>query len=220
MSDALIREIAEQIARQQLYAQWPLWLGMLCIALVVGFGASYIGSYGKKRGENLATKADFDDLLAQLRATTTLTEEVRSEVARADWATRELKVLRRTKLEELLQAVHEVQAWHDSENAIRLYGSTDAPKASPVPQVERLAGLYFPELSAEITAFCQLHRQMAIRTLQAHSEIVVAGSNTAEARAARARFQADWMPLYGSQLKNVSEVESSARELMNVQIGA
>ncbi len=37
MSEALIREIAEKIAHEQLIAQWPVYLLMAAISLIIGF---------------------------------------------------------------------------------------------------------------------------------------------------------------------------------------
>lgn len=220
MSETLIREIAERIAREQFLLQWPMYLLMVAIALVVGIAAAFIGAYAKRRGESLATKADFEELLLQLKATTAVAEEVKSKVSHADWAAREQKTLRRMKLEDLLQAVHEVQEWQDLDRCIRIFGSGKEPGASPLPKVERIAGLYFPELLVSVHAFCQLHRQMTISVLQAHQDIVGATNNLAAQQVARQNFATAWAPLYQSQLLNVAAIESQARGLMQELVSA
>ena len=54
--------------------------------MVLALGAAaigaFVGAYLKKRGENLATKEDFEDLLQQIKAQTKATEEIKAEVQR------------------------------------------------------------------------------------------------------------------------------------------
>jgi len=192
LNETLLRHIAEQIAREQFLLQWPIYALMVMIALVVGFAAAFLGAYAKKRGESYATKADFDNLLKQSKATATVAEEVKAAISHADWAARELKTLRRMKLEELLQAVHEVQAWQDLNVNFRIYNSGTEPGASPLPKVERVAGLYFPELGANIYTFSQQCRKMTIELVQAHRNVAAVGDNVAAQIDARQRFSQQW----------------------------
>ena len=219
MTETLLRELAEQIAREQFLLQWPIYGLMFVIALVIGIGAAYLGSYARKRGENFATKADFDDLLAQLKATTAVAEEVKAQVSHADWATRELKTLRRLKLEELLQTIHELQEWQDVERSARIYDSGKEAGASPLPKIELLAGLYFPELRMAILSYCQLHRQLSMEVLQAHSELLDARNNPADQQKVRLHFANNWAPLYERQLQAISAVEHQGREIMAGLVG-
>jgi hypothetical protein len=117
MSEPLLKELAAQIAQEQFLLQWPIYGLMLCLALVVGFCAAYIGAYAKKRGEAFATKADFYELLSQVKVTTAVAEEVKAKISHADWAAREERILRRAKLEDLVQAIHEVQRWQDEDRS-------------------------------------------------------------------------------------------------------
>lgn len=57
------------------------WLIMLLGFVSAGIGA-LIGAYLKKKGEHLATKEDFDELLRQIRVQTKATEEIKAEVQR------------------------------------------------------------------------------------------------------------------------------------------
>jgi len=192
----------------------------MAIALVVGFAAAFIGAYAKKRGESFATKADMDALVAQVKATTAVAEEVRASVSHADWVTRELKTLRRLKLEELLQAVHEVQAWQDLERGRVVFNSSNDSGPSPLPKVERISGLYFPELQATVHQFSQKHRQMMIEILQAGQNILVARHDVVAQQNARQQFAGTWALLYQEQLRAVSTIETQAREIMAGLVGA
>lgn len=197
-----------------------MYLLMLAIALVVGFVAAYVGAYAKKRGESFATKADFDQLLAQLKTTTAVAEEVKATVSHADWASRELKTLRRIKLEELLQSAHELQAWQDLEKDRIIFKSTKEPGPSPLPKVERISGLYFPELNEAVHNFSQVHRQMMIEVLGAGQNILGAAENLAAQQTAVQQLMDVWPPLYQQQLVALAVLEAQAREIMEGLIGA
>lgn len=214
MTETMLREIATQIAKEQFLLQWPVYALMLAVALVVGVGAAYLGAYARKRGESFATKSDFDELLAQLKATTAVAEEVKASVSHADWAARERRTLLRLKLEELLQAVHELQLWQDEERSKCIFGSTKDPGPSPLPKVERLAGLYFPELKKEVYDFCQSHRQMFITLTKSQQALLAAVKDVAAHKAALEEFSADWITQYQSQLGEVSAIEEKAQEVM------
>lgn len=214
MNETLLRDIAEKIAHEQFLLQWPVYALMTAIALVVGFAAAFVGAYAKKRGESYATRADFEGLLSQLKATTAVAEEVKARVSHADWASRELRTLRRLKLEELIQTVHEVQAWQEAARRFRL-SNGEEPGASPLPKVERVAGLYFPEFRENIYTFCQQSRAMSIAVLQARGDMLAAGDDLAARDGVQQQHFAEvWMPRYQEQLQTVLAIEQQARKLM------
>jgi hypothetical protein len=71
--------------------------GIPVISFVAAGAGAYLGSYLKKKGENLATKEDFDDLKAQTAALTTTTKEIEAKIGDEVW--------NRQKRWELKQAV-------------------------------------------------------------------------------------------------------------------
>jgi hypothetical protein len=52
--------------------------------IAAGAGA-YLGAYLKKKGENLATHEDLENLLAQVSAVTTTTKEIESKISNETW---------------------------------------------------------------------------------------------------------------------------------------
>ena len=62
-----------------------VYLAVLLLSFLGSLVAIFIGSYLRKRGENYATKADFDTLLAQLRISTHATEEIKNQLSRGTW---------------------------------------------------------------------------------------------------------------------------------------
>ncbi|MFC7420847.1 hypothetical protein ACFQNF_13340 [Iodobacter arcticus] len=219
MSEALLRELANQLLREQFYALWPVYLSMAAIALVVGFTGSYFGSYAKKRGEALATKSDFDFLLTQVKATTVVAEEVKASVAHADWATREQKTLRRIKLEELLHAVHEVQAWQELDCNTRLYDNRNNISQSPLPRLEVIAGLYFPELQQAIYDYGRSHGLMSQAVNQAKLNLLRVGNDLHLQQEVLQSFANERLLIYQEQLGFVGVIQMQARKIMRQLVG-
>jgi hypothetical protein len=54
---------------------------LLILAALVSVTAAYLASYAKRKGENLATKEDFDELLRQVRLTAEATEQIRAQTS-------------------------------------------------------------------------------------------------------------------------------------------
>jgi len=54
------------------------------IALASGFG-TYLAAYLKRKGENLATHEDIDQLVRQVSAVTHTTEEIKSKISVDVW---------------------------------------------------------------------------------------------------------------------------------------
>lgn len=152
MSETLIREVAQQIIKEQFLENWKFYmliLGLWTIGLVVALMVSYM----KKRGENLATKADFEELLQQIRATTKTTEEVKTAIAHADWNTKEWKTLRRMKLEDLIESIYSVNQWISDDTKQRLIFGGQNGDVNPIFKVKMITDLYFPELQVEVVGF-------------------------------------------------------------------
>jgi len=109
MDEATIQKIAAEVARHLPSYAWVLLLVQVVILAAAAAVGAFFGEYLKTRGKNLATKADFDSLQDQLRANTELVETIKAEVGQKDWAQREWTNLRRTKLEALLEKMHDCE---------------------------------------------------------------------------------------------------------------
>lgn len=75
--------------------------------IAAGVGA-YVGSYLKKRGENLATKDDFDDLKEQTRQLTQATKEIEARISDQLWNRQRRWELKRDTLLEATKRLTEV----------------------------------------------------------------------------------------------------------------
>ena len=172
MSEALIREITHQIIREQLLQNWEFYLVLIAAFAVASVVSAFIGSYIRKRGETYATKADLNELLTQLRATTKAAEEVKTVIAHTDWVMKEWKTIRRTKLEELFSSVYALREWVDKETRIRLFDANADDRPSPIWRIELVSRLYFPELHAEVQALSILYSEYCLTLISIQIEIM------------------------------------------------
>lgn len=83
---------------------FPWWAYIL--AFVLAFAGSYCGAYAKRKAENLATKEDFDTLLAQVKKTTEETEKIKTDIARISWVDQQRWTLKRELYMELLDSLY------------------------------------------------------------------------------------------------------------------
>ncbi|MET4728016.1 hypothetical protein ABIE09_001823 [Lysobacter enzymogenes] len=108
----------------------------------------------QRKGENLATKEDFDQLRDQLRKNTETTEQIKSAIGREDWLDREWRTIRARNLEQiasnsqktLILVYQAAVAWRSGQVA-------NDPDPSAAIALQTHQSLYFPELSLEVSAF-------------------------------------------------------------------
>ena len=160
METSVLKQFAREVAQQTVIDHWWLWLILILVAGLVAYFGSLLGGYAARRGENLATKADFDDLLEQTTTTAEEVAQIHSRVALTEWTEKEARSLRRQKLEELLLGAFEAKAWLTAEEN-RLLFPSDVPNPDPLPspmeKVEAIGVLYFPELWLEVKALDVAH---------------------------------------------------------------
>ena len=85
------------------YAAWAL---STLVAAFIGF---YLGSYLKKKGENLATHEDITKLVDQASAVTTATKEIEAKISDEVWARQRKWEVRRDAVFEALKELATVQ---------------------------------------------------------------------------------------------------------------
>lgn len=214
MTETVIRELASSIAREQFLLQWPFYLLLLAITLAAGFGSAYVGAYARRRGEALATRADFEALLSQLKATTAVAEEVKVRVSHADWISRESRTVRRIKLEELMTAVHDLQEWQSAQLHNQLFNGAPAVGPAPAAKLERLASLYFPELRLAVLKVTQAHGRMMVGLWDGMENVLKATGNPEAEKAARAQVSAAWHEGHRDWLQITGNLEEEARVVM------
>src|ERR1700733_13386684 len=78
-------------------------------SLVGGFFGSFLAGYLKKKGENLATHEDIQNLVEQVQAVTTATQEIESRISGELWDRQKKWELRRDIIFETTRAVADVK---------------------------------------------------------------------------------------------------------------
>jgi hypothetical protein len=162
MNETLIKDVAKEIASEQMSSMWYVYLLMLLITVIGSFLGSFLLSYAKKKGEISANTAHFEVLKSQLEQNIKSTEQIKVAVNYNDWLTREWKSLRQKKLEELLQSVYQADHWQQLNRDATLFGSGKDPGLSPLATVQLLSGLYFPELKSSIDTFIMANNKLAL----------------------------------------------------------
>lgn len=208
MDPTTIKELAAQIS---LHLQTPAWVFLL-ITLLIGMLGSFIGEYVRKRGEHLATKADFQSLLDQLEKNTRLVEEIKSDVAHRDWNERERIGLLRTKIEELVRAALESENYLERVESDCLNGRVNREPA-PHDLVEMIADLYLPRLDEAVGHFVSACRKCANRSLQMGNELVHAKDDRV-ATAAVETYRRDHSKLLDDFFLAKLKLVASARDLL------
>ncbi|MGH9958293.1 MAG: hypothetical protein ACREBC_14365 [Pyrinomonadaceae bacterium] len=219
MSEAIIREIAEQIIREQLLQNWIFYLVLLALLLVSSIASAFMASYIRKRAETYATKADLAELLTQLRATTEAAEQVKTAIAHTDWTTKEWKTLRRVKLEELVGTVYALRVWLDKEMNIRFFEKNAESEVCPVWKLELISNLYFAELNIEIRTLILVHWRYDAWMFDVKRRLLAAGNNLGERQAIFDSVSSEMEPHREHLIAAIAAIEAKAPAVMKEIVG-
>jgi len=210
MDKETIQQIAAEVVARLPdigYGWWPLAIQTVLMLLVAG-SAAYFGSYFRTRGQNLATKHDFTELRKQLSANTRLVESIKSEVSLRDWAQREHKTLRRTKLETLLDKTHECWAYLQRAHLSAIAGEPAPSERDHISELNTLANL-FPELDREANDFALICREQMILSGELGLAVHASRDDPLARQAAYDDFKAK------SLFRKVAEAQSSLTAAAN-----
>jgi hypothetical protein len=100
-------------------------LALNAIAVVI---AAFLKGYGTKKGENLATKEDLQDVVRQVREVTRTAEEIKSEISERSWSRQKAWEL---KKEVIFDAVKGLSRMENS--VIQVFAARAAHNASVSP---------------------------------------------------------------------------------------
>jgi hypothetical protein len=231
MTPDQIKELTAQILSGMVWVQWPSYLLFLALGGVWLYFKQRISGFASKIGEIEAVTSQFETLTEQLKANTAIVETVKTEIAHGDWAAREWKTLRRTKLEQLLEKTNEMKAWQMLFQSERIFDSKITAGMSPEPQVELIGLLYFPELRESLYSFCRTHDEIVILILNWAKELATpqAQMNAALAQKdspalvkassemieLRGKYFEEMKVIYQRQLEAKSELEKKAKEVFH-----
>jgi hypothetical protein len=182
-------------------------LNVVIAALVSALTALGV-SYFRTRGQNLATKHDFDELQRQLKANTEIVETIKSEVSQLDWAQRERATLRRLKLEALLEKMHECEVSLDRRLDMAVEGKAAPPERDYLKELDAMATLYLPELKSDVDRFISTCKDERLLILKFGH--VVINANAQNDPTAKEAAQKDFTNNWNLQL----QVRRNARDAL------
>lgn len=166
---------------------WAVW------AVLRAYGAG-AATYVSKKSEHLATKEDFDQLMAQLKANTEATEAIKAAVGQKDWIEREWKAVRIKNLELFMTSAFEtLMEFRKQIDGYEELTPATADDGSSILRLRTLQKLYYPELDSSVNGFvlaCYTARSEASTFYQKHRASgsmlkAQAIAESAEQRAAR-----------------------------------
>jgi hypothetical protein len=190
MDKETIQQIAtEVVARLPFGARYSVVYGVITV-LIAGLGV-WFGSFLKAKGQNFATKQDFNELKRQLKENTELVETIKSEVSQRDWAQREWTNLRRIKLEAVLEKMHECEVFLDQRRDAALQGKAGT-SSNCIFELEAIATLYFPELKNEVDQFARTCRKDHIEIVKFGQAVLNARGDKTSEDAAVEGYKSQW----------------------------
>jgi hypothetical protein len=105
MTPAEIENIVQRVVSEGVQFPWWVYLWLLLAPLAGGF----LGSYLKKKAENLATKEDYESLLYQAKKTTKETEGIKTELAKGGWLHQQSWLLKEKYYSGLLESLYNLK---------------------------------------------------------------------------------------------------------------
>lgn len=217
MNEIQISELARAISGEMILVNWKYYVLLVLLIFLATAAGNFLSAYFRTRGTRYATKSDFEDLLRELEQTTKATESIKQAVSHQDWASRELKVLRRQKLEELLHAVYETQHWLDTEKDNALYSSEKSDVPDPLYKIGIIGGLYFPEIKLEVLAFRQAalrYKEWTVKSRSLTAPLLLV-KDAAGYKEALGVASSGYIVVYQPLLTATSAMEEKAAELMS-----
>ena len=214
MLDPILRDAIDEIVRGAMLQNWPFYGLVAAIALLSTVIGNAISSYARTRGQTLATKADFEEILRQLQASTKATEDIKASVQHSDWLSREWKVVRRTKLEELLDSAYAAELWLKAYRDRWIFQTTGELGPDPIDKARRLCALYFPELRVTVAALRVTHSAAFVCIVEARQELTAAGKDLSARQKVLDSMIEAWGTHRHAVVGAISDLETQAAELM------
>lgn len=209
----LARALADEIAKQIVLDHWQFWVLLLLIGFLYVALHAGLQSFFQKRGETLATKADIHALTEIARTTTHATEQIRTQFDKAGWVAKETNALQRAKLEELLEKALQIEPWLDTDWLLFCDGKLMSTP-SPLPRLEMLIALYFPELKRTTLALGLNAMQARSVLIDASVERLKVATDPVAKLALERKAMQDAHAYYQPRLKLMIQLTSEARTIL------
>jgi hypothetical protein len=214
MLDPIVRDAIDEILRGAILQNWRFYALVAAAALIASLLANAISSYARKRGETFATKADFEEILRQLEASTKATEGIKASVQHADWQSREWKLVRRSKLEELMDSAYAAEHWLVKCRFNNIFQGNNEIGPDPTDKVKRLSALYFPELIVHAAALRAAQLEAVSYSISAGQQMSAAGQDHAARQIVYDSITPTLVTHFKAVYNAILKLEDNAIELM------
>ena len=134
----------------------------IILSLISAGGGAYLGSYLKKKGENLATHEDIDKLVDQVAAVTVATKTIESKISNDVWERQRKWDLKREALFELMKAITTLA------NALGKFDATFRALRDIAPHEPQNADLWAKRRSEAIASYNSANTEFENATMLAY----------------------------------------------------
>ena len=207
-----VRAIATEIVNGDVWRNPFFYLVVVAISLISSVAGTFLSSYFGKRGEALATKADFDQVLTQLRDSTDATENIRAEIMDRYGSAAAARETLRDRLELMVMATFELEHWLEQARSRAIRGETSDFTGSPIAKIEALRLIYFPNVTAEFNTVNSLFLAQTRWILQVQADALCRQRGEDVATPHTDRFQEVHSPLLPALSAFRTRLVDSARQ--------
>lgn len=172
MTEEQILELSKIIVNKEILTNWQVYILFISLSLIGNYVATFINSYAKKRGENLATKADIDEIKKQLASTTEITTTIKNDIEHQVWRKQQIEIIKRNKIEEYLQYIYIAQENLSKKMNNEYFKTTESIDDYAMSKATMLQKLYFPELKEAHSIFLAANAEFLIWFAEGLKEIV------------------------------------------------
>jgi hypothetical protein len=155
----MYQELAKAVTSEAIFVNWQFYTLLFFLTLIGTIAGSFLKEYVGKKGQQLATKEDFDELKTQLKETTNITAQIQNDIEHQVWRKQQIETLRRQKLEELLVNMYAARENIERQTKKLYAGIIEDLDSSAYNKSIMLTLLYFPELIVEHNNFVRSHQK-------------------------------------------------------------
>jgi hypothetical protein len=172
MTEEQVLELAKIIVDREILTNWQVYILIISLSLIGNYMATFITSYAKKRGENLATKADIDEIKKQLASTTEITTKIKNDIEHQVWRKQQIEIIKRNKIEEYLQYIYIAQENLSKKMNNAYFKTTEPIDEHAMSKSTMLQKLYFPELKEAHSIFLTANAEFLMWFSEGLKELV------------------------------------------------
>jgi len=172
MTKEQILELAKAIANEETLIDWQFYVLIILLSFIGSYAGNFINSYAKKRGENLATKADIEEIKSQLASTTKITEKIKNDIEHQVWRKQQIETIKRNKLEEYLQYIYIAQESLSKDMNNQYFKTTEPVDNHAMSKATMLQKLYFPELKKSHSELLKAHASFIYWMAEGMEELI------------------------------------------------